>query len=139
MPPRPPAGYSGTPLAKKLGLKAPMRAVFVGAPSHLPELLGALPDDVTVLTRPGTNMDFVHVFARDRAELYARLPRCVKALARDGSLWISWPKKTSALAADLSGTEVRKAGCDAGLVDVKVCAVDEDWSGHKFCYRISER
>ena len=139
MKPRPPAGYSGTPLAKKLGLKSPMRAVFVGAPEHFPELLGDLPDDVNVLSRVGKDMDYVHVFAHDQAELSRRLPKCVKALARDGALWISWPKKTSPLAADLTGAEVRTAGCDAGLVDIKVCAVDEDWSGHKFCYRRADR
>ena len=139
MKPRPTAGYSGTPLAKKLGLRPPMRTVFVGAPPHLPKLIGDMPEGVEVLARPGMDMDYVHLFAHDQSELERRLPRCVAALARDGALWISWPKKTSPLAADLTGAEVRKAGCDAGLVDIKVCAVDEDWSGHKFCYRRADR
>ncbi|MEM9380377.1 MAG: DUF3052 domain-containing protein [Planctomycetota bacterium] len=139
MTPRKPAGYSGTPLAKKLGLRANTRVVFVGAPDHFDDLLGPLPDGVTRLRRPGSGMDHVHVFARTSAELARRLPACVRALARDGALWISWPKKTSPLAADLTGTGVRAAGLGAGLVDVKVCAVDEDWSGHKFCYRREDR
>ena len=139
MTPRKPAGYSGTPLVKKLGLKPDSRVAFVGAPDHLDDLLGPLPDGVTRLRRPGNEMDFVHVFARTSAELDRRLPACVRALARDGALWISWPKKSSPLSADLAGDGVRAAGRDAGRVDGKVCAVDEDWSGHKFCYRREDR
>lgn len=133
------AGYSGTPLVKKLGIKAGQRIAFVGAPAGLDDLLGSLPTGVKRLQRPGRDMDYVHIFARDAKDLARRLPGCVRALARTGSLWISWPKKTSPLASDLTGGDVRKAGLDAGLVDVKVCAVDSDWSGHKFCYRIADR
>ena len=136
---RKPAGYSGTPLVKKLGIKPDMRVAFVGGPSHLGDLLGELPDGVKRLARLGKDLDYVHVFARDRADLVKRLPACVRAMKRDGMLWISWPKETSELFADLTGGDVRAAGLDAGLVDVKVCAVDEDWSGHKFCYRVADR
>ncbi|MEM6671561.1 MAG: DUF3052 family protein [Planctomycetota bacterium] len=134
-----PTGYSGTPLAKKLGLKPGTRAVFVGAPDHLDELLDPLPEDVTVLARLGKELDYVHLFAPDLATLERRLPACVRAMKRDGMLWISWPKKTSRLFVDVTGGDVREAGLAAGLVDTKVCAVDEDWSGHRFCYRVADR
>lgn len=139
MRPKPTAGYSGTPLLKKLGIKAGMRVCLVGAPETFDGLLGPLPEDVTTLSRLGKDLDYIHVFAKDQRELARRLPSCVKGLAKDGSLWISWPKKSSPLAVDLTGEEVRGAGRRAGLVDIKVCAVDEDWSGHKFCYRREDR
>lgn len=134
-----PAGYSGTPLVKKLGIKSGMRVAFVNAPKNLEKLLGPLPEDVRQLARVGKDMDYVHVFCATSAGLEQRLPRLVQALAPDGMLWISWPKKTSALAKDLDGAGVRESGLATGLVDIKVCAVDEDWSGHKFVRRRKDR
>ena len=134
-----PAGYSGTPLAKKLGIKAGMRVVTLRAPDHYPDLVAPLPDGVVLRKRLATDEGFVHLFARNRAVLDQLLPRAHKALAKDGVLWLSWPKKASGVETDLDGGAIRKAGLDSGLVDVKVCAVDETWSGHKFVYRRKDR
>jgi hypothetical protein len=125
-------------LIRKLGIREGMRVAFVGAPDHYERLLGKLPA-VQILGRPGKQMDFVHVFATAARELERRLPGWKAALADDGMLWISWPKKTSSLETDLSGDVVRAAGLASGLVDVKVCAVDDDWSGLKFVYRVKDR
>ena len=133
------AGYSGTPLLQKLGLKAGMRATFVDAPSHYLDLLGELPEPIRVLRRSGRNMDFVHFFASRRRRLDARLPALKASLAADGMLWISWPKKSSSLPTEVAESDIRGAGLAAGLVDVKICAVDEDWSGLKFVYRKADR
>lgn len=133
------AGYSGTPLVKKLGLKPGARGAFVGAPPHFVGLLSTLPEGFELLSRPGREMDYLHLFASSREELDAKLPALVGALAKTGTLWISWPKKTSALAKDLTESGVREAGLAAGVVDVKVCAVDEDWSGLKFMFRLKDR
>ncbi len=133
------AGYSGTPLLKKLGIRTGMKVAFLGSPRHYPELLGPLPDQVRVLQRLGKRMDFVHFFTASQAELRRRFPTLKRALASDGTLWISWPKKASALPKDLTESDVRHAGLDGGLVDVKICAVDEDWSGLKFVYRLKDR
>ena len=133
------AGYSGTPLVKKLGLKPGAKALFVDAPTNYPELLIEIPATVNVLRRAGKNMDFIHLFVVSRARLHERLPALKRALAPAGMLWISWPKKSSQMTKDLSEPDVRSAGLDAGLVDVKICAVDEDWSGLKFVYRVEDR
>lgn len=132
------AGYSGTPLPKKLGLKPGMRAASVGAPGHYRALVGTL-SDIRFLNRPGKEMDFMHLFCTTAAELQRRLPGARDALARDGTLWVSWPKKSSGLQRDLDESGVRHAGLAAGLVDVKICAVDETWSGLKFVYRLEDR
>lgn len=134
-----PAGYSGTPLVKKLGFKPGMRVVFVGDPPHYAKLLGPLPEDTRLLSRAGANMDLIHVFCTKRAELQRRLASLEPRLTMDGTLWVSWPKKTSELASELTGDLVRAAGLATGLVDVKVCAVDEDWSGLKFVRRVADR
>jgi len=134
-----PAGYSGTPLVRKLGLEPDTRVLFVGAPEHLPALLGPLPPGIHLLGRAASDLDYVHLFVRTQAELNRRLPSLAQRIAPTGALWVSWPKKTSPLAQDLTGNEVRAAGLQAGLVDVKVCAVDDDWSGHKFVVRTSDR
>ena len=133
------AGYSGTPLAKKLGLRPDMRVVFLSTPQHYPRLLGALPRGTHLLSRAGRDMDFIQLFTRTQADLERRLGSLREYLSSDGMLWISWPKKTSELARDLSGNDVRRIGLAAGLVDIKVCAVDDDWSGLKFMFRVSDR
>ena len=134
-----PAGYSGTPLVKKLGLKPAQRVLFVAAPDGYDALLGSLPDDVRVMRAARGELDFIHLFSKRQSDLLRRLPTLVRALAKDGTLWISWPKRASGVATDLSGDVVRGAGLQAGLVDVKVCAVDETWSGLKFMYRLRDR
>lgn len=137
--PPPVAGYSKTPLVKKLGLKAGMQAAFLDAPEHYERLLGPLPDGVEVRTDLRSQRDFIHVFARREAALTKRLQAIRRSLRPDGMLWLSWPKKTSALETDLNGSAIRRLGQSVGLVDTKVCAVDEDWSGHKFVVRLADR
>jgi hypothetical protein len=132
-------GYSGTPLVRKLGLKAGMRAVFVDAPDHYPDLLEDIPEPLHLLRRPGRNMDFVHLFTTTHRRLNDRLPALKAALAPAGMLWLSWPKKSSTLPTELAESDIRTAGLAVGLVDVKICAVDEDWSGLKFVYRTEDR
>lgn len=136
-----PAGYSGTPLVKKLGYKPGMRVIFLGAPDHYPKLLGKLPEDVDVRTRLTGAFDLIHFFTPKYARLEKELPRLAKALNPAGMLWISWPKKASKLEKDLSETDVRETvlRTQKHLVDVKICAVDEDWSGLKFVIRKAAR
>jgi hypothetical protein len=135
-------GYSGTPLAKKLGIKENFRAVLL----HVP-------DDVKTELRDGLgqchiqhgsihtsrDLDFIFLFAKSRAGLELELIPAAKALAPAGILWISWPKKSSVVATDLTGDVVRQRGLDAGLVDVKVCAVTDVWSGLKFVIPVKNR
>ena len=129
------AGYSGTPLVKKLGIKAGDVVALHGAPPHYRTLLGELPPGVTFREGGSGAAPFVHCFTASRAELSKLLPKLAKSIFPAGTLWISWPKKTSPLAADLDENGVRELVLPSGLVDVKVCAVDADWSGHKFVWR----
>ena len=133
------AGYSGTPLLKKLGLKPGTRAVFIREPSDYRETLGELPTGIRILSRPGKEMDFVHLFCGSKKELLARLSTAKRSLAKEGTLWVSWPKKSSGVQTDLGEGDVRREGLKLGLVDVKICAVDETWSGLKFVYRLKDR
>lgn len=132
------AGYSGTPLIKKLGLKPGMRAAAVNAPRQYTKLLGPL-DGARLGTRLAPNLDFIHAFFLRVTDLATAFPRLAKSLAKSGTLWVSWPKKSSAMAGDLDENVVREMGLGNGLVDVKICAVDEDWSGLKFVYRLKDR
>src|SRR5262245_40334135 len=126
------AGYSGTPLLKKLGLKPGMKALLMGA-VYKP------PSGVTVATKPGAGLDFVHVFVKEREDLSNRFETLAKSLAPAGMLWVSWPKGASKVKTDLNENIVRDIGLKAGLVDVKVCAVDDVWSGLKFVIRLKDR
>ncbi len=134
-----PAGYSGTPLPKKLGIKEGDRVGVSQPPNHLEVLLGGLPIGARLVSLSGKDLEIVLLFARTRAELSKGLPLARKAIADNGALWLCWPKKTSPLARDLTGNIVRESGLASGLVDIKVCAVDEDWSGLKFVYRVADR
>jgi hypothetical protein len=133
------AGYSGTPLIKKLGIKEGFRAAFVDAPKDLAKDLGPLPASVRVLERPRQPMDFVLLFTKSTATLERDFAKIAELLSPTGMLWVSWPKKTSGVATDLSENNVRQIGLNAGLVDVKVCAVNDIWSGLKFVYRLQDR
>jgi hypothetical protein len=133
------AGYSATPLVKKLGIKPGARVRFVGAPDGYAALLGPLPEGVQVRQSTRGPLDFIHLFASRRSELERRFAALKGALASDGMLWVSWPKRSSSLPTDLDENLVRRIGLDGGLVDVKVCAVDDDWSGLKFVYRLRDR
>ena len=127
------AGYSGTPLPKKLGIKGGTTVAVIDAPSGFVASLADLPDDVTFSTA-ARKPDLTLWFVRDRAEHRKKLAKVVK-LAQHGHVWTIWPKLTSTLASDISETYVRNAGLKAGLVDFKVCAVDDTWSGLKFAKR----
>lgn len=127
------AGYAGTPLPKKLGMKAGHTVALVGAPRDFGKTLGTLPKGVVLRRRRGTKADLTIWFTRSLADLTTGVAR-IAEVAGD-NLWIAWPKKTSAIAADLTQAEVRRAGLGAGLVDYKVCAIDETWSGLKFTRR----
>jgi CheY-like chemotaxis protein len=128
------AGYSGTPLPKKLGIKAGSVVALLNAPAEFDETLGELPEGVTLQTEPGGEPDVVLWFIRLRAELEQEIQQRVP-LAAKGGLWIVWPKKTSPLATDLTQNVVRETGLAAGLVDFKVCAIDATWSGLRFTRR----
>lgn len=134
------AGYSGTPLIRKLGIKPGNRLLYVNAPSHYPDLLGPLPEEVR-MAQPGggESVDFIHLFAENGASLHRHLPLCKKRLDKNGMLWVSWIKKASKLETDIAEGDVRGLGLELGLVDVKICAVDADWSGLKFMYRKKDR
>jgi hypothetical protein len=131
-------GYSGTPLVKKLGIKPGFRVHLANAPADVRnELRDALAE--CDLPRTPAAIDFAMVFAKSRAELSKRFGQLSKVLTPTGMLWTSWPKKASGVETDLNENEVRALGLSAGLVDVKVCAVTEIWSGLKFVRRLRDR
>jgi hypothetical protein len=132
------AGYSGTPLPKKLGIKPSSRVLLVGAPSDFPDALGTLPDGARLLKRFGPSVDLILWFVTSCRELKRGLETWVGRTPR-GGIWIVWPKKSSGVATDLQQAVVRKAGLSAGLVDYKIAAIDQTWSGLKFSVRPNER
>jgi len=132
------AGYSGTPLAKKLGIAAGSSLAVISAPNGFCDGL-ALPEGVSVRTSARGRVDVLVFFATRRAELVRRFPAMKRALDFDGGLWIVWPKRTSGVASDLSENPVREIGVANGLVDNKVCAIDDTWSGLRFVFRRSDR
>jgi len=132
------AGYSGTPLPQKLGIKDKFRVAFVGLPADVrKELREALAG--CSLVKDAGAVDFAMVFATRQAELRSEFRRLAKQLAPAGMLWVSWPKKASGMATDMNENDVRRIGLEAGLVDVKVCAVSDVWSGLKFVRRLEDR
>ncbi len=132
-------GYSGTPLPKKLGIKPGFRVWLIEAPPEVrAELKAALAGCVEVGTSK-TAIDFAIVFTKSKAALIKDFDRIGKLLTPAGMLWVSWPKKSSCVATDLDENKVREIGLAAGLVDVKVCAVTEIWSGLKFVRRLKDR
>jgi hypothetical protein len=133
------AGYSGTPLVRKLGIKPGARLALIGAPEGFNAVLGELPDGVTVRRRARGPCDVVVAFCVRRDQLRRRLPALRAALDPSGGLWIAWPKRASGVATDLGDGPVRELGLAAGLVDNKVCAIDETWSGLRFVYRLADR
>ena len=137
------AGYSGTPLDRKLGIKPGFRVAFPDAPDDFLETLGALPDSVEIIAAPfGTKireLDLVVLFTMARSNLAERFPVLAGKLNPSGMLWVAWPKKTSGVSTDLNENVVRDFGLSVGLVDTKVCAIDSTWSGLKFVIRIKDR
>ena len=129
------AGYSGTPLAKKLSLKDGMRVWRDGMPDNVAQEIAADGRQLELLDRPESPIDLAHVFVTDRAALASRLERLLPILAPAGIIWVSWPKKASKVATDISEDTIREIALPMGLVDVKVCAVDPTWSGLKLVVR----
>jgi hypothetical protein len=134
----PAAGYSGTPLPRKLGLKPGMRLLALNAPPHFRALLADAPADLAGLSRVAP-FDCAVAFAESAKELGAIFTRLEPKLAQNGMIWIAWPKKAAAMKTDLDENLVRNIGLDAGLVDIKVCAIDTTWSGLKFVRRVRDR
>jgi hypothetical protein len=133
------AGYSGTPLVKKLGIKAGQRVAFPQAPDGFRDLLGELPEDVTVRARTTGPLDVIVFFTKRRNELERRLPALRRAMDPAAGLWIAWPKRSSGVATDMTEDVARELGLANRLVDNKVCAIDETWSGLRLVIRLADR
>jgi len=135
------AGYSGTPLPRKLGIKPGQRIAFLDAPAAFADALGPLAEDVDTprTTLRGGPLDLVVAFYHERRRLEQRLPRLIAALDPAGALWIAWPKRASGVQTDLTEDVVRELALAAGVVDVKVCAIDATWSGLKLVIRLRDR
>jgi hypothetical protein len=133
------AGYSGKPLSQKLGLKPGFRIFADGAPADYRKIVGEWPEGATIVARASAPLDVAHVFAAEAKGLPAKLTRYRKLVAPDGMIWVSWPKKASGVETDLSDVVVRKLALPLGLIDIKVCAIDETWSGLKFVIQKAQR
>jgi hypothetical protein len=133
------AGYSGTPLAKKLGIKSGFNLRLVHQPGHYFELFTDLPPDIILVDDHSTAVNLVHFFTKEYLELVDILPVLRQQITQDGIIWVSWPKKASKVATDVTEDKIRDYALQSGLVDVKVCAVDEVWSGLKLVIRVKDR
>jgi hypothetical protein len=133
------AGYSGTPLPQKLGIKPGLAVVIINAPTNYRRLLGTIPEGVTFSDRLKPDSTFAHVFINNRSELTKRLSILREKIADAGTVWVSWPKKSSGVPTDVTEDVVRAVALPLGFVDVKVCAVDEIWSGLKLVVRREQR
>jgi hypothetical protein len=134
------AGYSNTLLIKKLGIKTGHKVIVLNAPKHYWELIDELPPFVENFNSLDQGVfDFIHFFSKSEKELMEQMDTLKSKLKKDGMLWISWPKKASKVPTDLNDMVVRNLGLTTGLVDVKVCAFDEIWSGLKFVFRKEDR
>jgi len=133
------AGYSGTPLAGKLGFKPGYLVYAIAPPPDYEELLAPLPEGLKIIRNLRGTPDAVHLFSRDRAELSKLLPKLMNEIPPDGMIWISWPKKASGVPSTITEDGIREIALPLGLVDIKVCAVDETWSGLKLVIRRENR
>ncbi len=133
------AGYSKKSLVEKLGIKTGQKVYLGNAPQGYENTLGSLPDGVILAKSRRGSYDLIQFFTTERAELESMFPELKESLLPNGSLWISWPKGAAKIKTDVNETVVRKIGLENGLVDVKVCAVDDVWSGLKFVYRLKDR
>lgn len=133
------AGYSGTPLAKKLGIKPGSNVFVEGAPIAYEQLLDPMPQDVNVQSAIDPSTDVIHLFATSNAELASAIKRTLRHLRPDAALWVSWPKKASKVPTDVTEDAIRELALPLGLVDIKVCAVDAIWSGLKLVIRKEHR
>jgi hypothetical protein len=133
------AGYSGTPLLKKLGIKPGNRISVLGYSKPYEKLVGDLPPNARLQANSSEPMDVIHIFSKDRNELAKALPGLLRRIKQDGMIWVSWPKKASGVPTTITEDVVREIALPLGLVDVKVCAVDEVWSGLKLVIRRENR
>ena len=133
------AGYSGTPLVKKLGIKSGSRIYPWHAPQDYIKIVGALPADALVVPRLTSDTDIVHIFCKKRSELTECLRLCRKELREESTIWISWPKKSSKVPTEINEGLIREVALPLGFVDIKVCAVDDVWSGLKLVVRRENR
>jgi hypothetical protein len=129
------AGYSGTPLAKKLGIKAGTRLLLRDAPADYAQILEPMPEAVSFATRAAADVDIAHVFVTRKTDLERHLEALRAALREDAAVWVSWPKKTAKVATDITEDVIRDVALPMGWVDIKVCAVDAVWSGLKLVLR----
>jgi hypothetical protein len=130
-----PAGYSGTPLARKLGIRPGAAVALVGAPEGFEALLEPLPEGVTLRRQARAPLDVICFFATERRQVERRFPAFAARLVPDGSLWLHWPKRASKVPTDVTEDVLREVILPSGLVDTRVCAVDETWSGLRFVWR----
>jgi hypothetical protein len=134
-----PAGYSGTPLAKKLGIRSGFRVRLINQPAYYFDLFTDLPPDIVLVDDHSTLVNLVHFFTKEYNELSGILPALRQQITQDGIIWVSWPKKASKVTTDITEDKIRDLVLQTGLVDVKVCAVDEIWSGLKLVIRVKDR
>lgn len=132
-------GYSATPLVAKLGIKSNFRLYTKNAPEFYIEYLENLSDDLHILKRISKDLDLIHIFTNSRKELAEEIPKYIKFIKQTGMIWVSWPKKASKLPSDITEDVIRAVILPLGLVDVKVCAVDDVWSGLKLVIRRENR
>lgn len=133
------AGYSRTPLQQKLGIKPDMNVVIINSPRNYRRLLGTIPDSVTFSDRFKPDSSFVHVFIKTRSELERRLRVLREKIADTGTVWVSWPKRSSAVPTDVTEDVIRAVALPLGFVDIKVCAIDKIWSALKLMVRRTNR
>jgi hypothetical protein len=133
------AGYSPNPLARKLGIKENYYVQTINAPAGYDKLVAPLPPGVTVTNGDGVEFDLLHIFTNSRDELFRNLARCRSSIKQNGSIWVSWYKKAAKLPTEITEDTIREAAFELGLVDVKVCAVDDKWSGLKLVIRKENR
>jgi hypothetical protein len=133
------AGYSGTPLPKKLGIKEGARVALLGKPGGFEDTLGGLPAGARMVDAGADGVDVAVLFTTSLADLAGRFREAAERITDAGGLWVAWPKKASGIPTDLNENVIRELGLGEGLVDNKVCAIDETWSGLRFVYRVKDR
>lgn len=132
-------GYSGTSLVKKLGIKPEFRIAAINPPEPYERVVEGIPTDTVLTDFPNTNLDFIHFFTKSRDELKSLAPKMIRSIKDSGMIWVSWPKKSSKVPTDITEDTIRAILLPLGLVDIKVCAVDEVWSGLKMVIRKENR
>ncbi len=133
------AGYSGTPLSKKLGIKEGFRVYAKNPPERYQQWLAPLPDNVKIVTRLTNDLDMIHFFTKSSKELSSEIKKQITKIKQNGIIWVSWPKKSSHVTTDITEDIIRDVVLPMGLVDIKVCAVDDVWSGLKLVIRRENR